>query len=240
MGHTSVHMAAHRNGTEAVNMLTLLLGLGGEVNCAGFGGQTPLMESVYNGNVEAVKLLVTAGADVNAVNTQGATTLHLVARGSQASIDKRTARADIVCLLLKAGVDPSLRDSKERTALEESIIHEGFDSEVAKILIKVSPPPQFKKKKKSKQNKDKSRLSMLTLKPKNVTDEILIATLKEQTRDMTLTRATTAMISEKALEEKLWKAVDGIRERGTYHTCITYPFSHVPDLIPYPLSCTFI
>lgn len=197
-------MAAHKND---IAMLTLLLGFGAEVNSVGFGGQTPLMECCYNGNVEAVKLLMTAGANVNATNAQGATTLHLVARGSSGS---QNARVDIVLLLLKAGVDPSVHDSKDRTALEECIIHRGFDSDIAKILLKVSPPPNFRKKKSKKRDDGVTMsLSLLTLKPKDITDEILIATLKEQTKDMTLTNATTAMISEKALEERLWKAVEG-------------------------------
>lgn len=213
-------MASHRND---VSMLTLLLGVGANVNCVGFGGQTPLMECCYNGNVEGVKLLINAGADVRAVNSQNASSLHMVSRGlGRPSLQPHCAphnlvatskhRVEIIALLLKRGIDPALQDNKCRTALEECIIQAGFDSEIAKVLLKVSPPPQFKKKKNKKlasSNGVDHSLSMLTLNAKDITEEVLIATLKEQTRDMSLSRATTNMISEKALEEKLWRAVDG-------------------------------
>lgn len=216
MGHTSLHMASHRND---LSMLTLLLGLGADVNSVGFGNQTPLMECCYNGNLDGAKLLINAGADVNAINAQSASMLHLVARGlGHPTLHLKSSgiakdRVSIVLLLLKAGVDPSLRDNKERTALEECIMQDGFDCDMAKVLLKVSPPPQFRRKSTKKSTgaaKDPTtNLSLLTLKRKDVTQEILIATLKEQTRDMSLSRATTEMISEKALEEKMWQAVDG-------------------------------
>jgi ankyrin repeat protein len=234
-------MAAHRND---IAMMTLLLGMGAEVNSIGFGGQTPLMECCFNGSVEGVKLMMLAGATVTTVNAQNATSLHLVARGighhpnlkskgvDVAQIEKD--RVNIVQLLLKAGVDPSLEDNRCRTALEECIIQEGFDSEMAKVLLRVSPPPQFNKRKKKQPASQKpmseaeNRLSLskqhLTFpRKKDISDDILIATLKEQTRNMSLSQATTAMISEKALEDKFWKAVDG--KMPSLHVCCIFIFS---------------
>jgi hypothetical protein len=245
-------MAAHRNDLA---MMTLLLGMGAEVNSIGFGGQTPLMECCFNGSVEGVKLMMLAGATVTTVNAQNATSLHLVARGighhpnlkskgvDVAQIEKD--RVNIVQLLLKAGVDPSLEDNRSRTALEECIIQEGFDSEMAKVLLRVSPPPQFNKRRKKKQpvsqkpmSEAENRLSLskqhLTFpRKKDISDDILIATLKEQTRNMSLSQATTAMISEKALEDKFWKAVDGKMPLSLFyiHRYLYVLFFYIPMMI---------
>lgn len=61
-------------------------------------GNTPLMRAVCDGLRDEVELLVRKGADMNAANDKGLTTMHWVAL---------TGRADIAELLLNNGADPS-------------------------------------------------------------------------------------------------------------------------------------
>src|SRR5207253_1505342 len=57
--------AAHGNDSDAIRQL---VDAGGDVNGADLNGKTPLMYAAANGNLAAVKLLLAAGANVNAVS----------------------------------------------------------------------------------------------------------------------------------------------------------------------------
>ena len=61
-------------------MVRLLVEAGADINAAeGFGGNTPLHEAVKKGDVEIVKILVAAGADVHAEGYFDRTPLTLAA-----------------------------------------------------------------------------------------------------------------------------------------------------------------
>jgi ankyrin repeat protein len=101
-------------------------------------GQTALMEAVSRSDydvppegvdrTEVVRLLLAAGADVNARDKQGDTVLML-------------CRDDVeqVELLLKAGADPNARNLEGETALSKA-----YDDEVKQILIKYGAVPLAK------------------------------------------------------------------------------------------------
>ncbi|KAJ9449711.1 hypothetical protein DIPPA_34210 [Diplonema papillatum] len=72
-------------------------------------GPPPLLAAAYKGNAESVKKQLQAGADVNAADEGGKTSLHYAAAyGHSAVVD----------VLLAAGADTQLRDKKNRTACE--------------------------------------------------------------------------------------------------------------------------
>ena len=80
----------------------------------GYSGQTALMIAVTGGNIETIKCLLDAGADVNLANTKGETaglslTDHILFDEAQQS--------EIVSLLLRANVDFHARDNRRKTAL---------------------------------------------------------------------------------------------------------------------------
>jgi len=106
------------------NLVTLrTLATNGGMNARGNGGQTPLMAAASFGSLEAVSLLIAAGADPQAANEAGLTPLHL------ATSDPRKAR-----VLLERGADVNKASLMGRTPLLVAAGTEGT-FETVKLLI---------------------------------------------------------------------------------------------------------
>jgi hypothetical protein len=73
---------------------------------------TPLHGAACNGNIESVRLLIDAGADVNVQSCNQSTALHCSAEDGNIKIAE---------LLLKANANPNLKDSKDKTPLDYAI-----------------------------------------------------------------------------------------------------------------------
>ncbi len=86
---------------------------------------TPLHRAIDAGNLEAASLLISSGADVNAVNYKTETPLHMAANAGN---------ADAVRLLLKHNADPTLREMRDRIPLFLAC-NWGDDLETVKLLI---------------------------------------------------------------------------------------------------------
>ena len=141
LGETALHLCARTGKPEA---LRVLLTNGARVDTIeNWRGQTPLMWAAAEGNVDAMKLLIEAGADVNARSTiivwerqrseeprdkwlppGGLTPLLFAAR------DGKTASAKV---LLDAGADVNIVDPDRHTALILALINGQLD--VAALLI---------------------------------------------------------------------------------------------------------
>ena len=96
-----------------------------DANERGPDGSTPLQWAVYDQDVDRVRALIRAGADVNAENNFGANAMQLAA---EAGHDQ------LIELLLDAGADPDSANSEGQTAL--MLVARAGDVEAAKLLIK--------------------------------------------------------------------------------------------------------
>jgi len=89
-------------------------------------GSTPLHCATWKGHQNVVAALLTAGADVNAVNQNGhwgTTPLHAAAHANQAAIAK---------MLLDHGADTKAKDMEGRTPMFHTTFHKA--KAVAKLL----------------------------------------------------------------------------------------------------------
>ena len=101
-----------------------LIKYGADVNASfeGLDGGTPLIQSAYQGNTEIVKILVSAGADVNLTDSTGGTAL------MYACI---SGKSQTVKFLIFAGCDVNLTTDDGLSAL-----HWAKTAEVAELLLK--------------------------------------------------------------------------------------------------------
>src|SRR6188508_1098629 len=81
------------------------------VGIVGTDGDTPLHVIAWRNDIEGARLLVAAGADVNAVGDMGETPLHMAIK---------QGNAQFVALLLQAGANPDIRSEFGKTAREEA------------------------------------------------------------------------------------------------------------------------
>lgn len=103
-GWTALMYAAASGHSEPVQML---LGAGANPNQASPHGDTALMASAFRRTID--EDLLRAGANINAQNHDGVTVLMILAGKGE---------TDEVDAALKAGADPSLKDTQGRTALD--------------------------------------------------------------------------------------------------------------------------
>jgi len=107
-GITPLHMAAF-NG-DLAKVKKLLQDKSTNINATDIYGWIPLHDAVAGGHTKIVKLLLAAGAHINAQDIEEAyTPLHEAARMNH---------KDIVQVLLAAGADATIRDAGNQTALD--------------------------------------------------------------------------------------------------------------------------
>lgn len=100
----------HGRDDEGCAVVELLLQHGAEVNGrCGVGSMTPLHMAARRGTVAIAKVLITAGADIEARDTKGETPLRRAVNCGQEGV---------ACLLLAHGADPLSQDRQGRTVQE--------------------------------------------------------------------------------------------------------------------------
>lgn len=135
-GMTTLLAATVGNDTATIKQL---VEAGVNVNAAGFLGLTPLMNAAGQGNLEAVRLLLGKGANVNAVSgppdqkvQNGIIDLGqftpLILAGAQGPVG-------LVKALLDAGANIDAQEARGMTALMYAVTTDHGDIEIAKTLI---------------------------------------------------------------------------------------------------------
>lgn len=111
-------------GEDQMQMFTLLIDNGADVNVKDEQGNTPLHYAAQEGQTEISRILISKGADVNAKGFEDATPLHAAAIGGN---------KDVVVSLLDAGADVDAENYMERTPLHLAAKSGHID--VVKVLL---------------------------------------------------------------------------------------------------------
>ena len=106
-----------------IDAVEALIADGAKVNVKDYDG-TPLHTAAWCGCTEIVKMLIDAGADVNAKNSYGNTPLDLAVR---------YGHADVVNLLIDAGADVNAKDLDAWTPLHVASLYGNI--KIIKVLI---------------------------------------------------------------------------------------------------------
>ncbi len=122
------------SGKGDIEIVATLLEHGANVDARNRHLETPLFTAAWNGHVEVVEQLITAGADPEFVSKKGKTAMVWAAQNSHVEVVKRlltkgvSAQEELLQAankgkyttlktLLKAGVDPTIRNNKGATIL---------------------------------------------------------------------------------------------------------------------------
>jgi len=166
-GNSVLHILASRKRDEgAPALMATLIERGAALELRNRKRQTPLVVAVERGNPEAVRVLIEAGANVNARKTHGQTLISslvsckpekleklelLVAAGADISIPIEHGplplgqaffgKAHLDCLdpaqlLLRAGADPNQQDGNGAAAIHGTAIWSEKDPDLALTLLK--------------------------------------------------------------------------------------------------------
>jgi ankyrin repeat protein len=159
-GDSSEFFQATRNGDIAFIKAHLTKA---EIEVRDGRGATPLMHAAAFGNLETLKLLLDAGADLNAQNNFDATALLwagrdpekallLIERGANVNVQSRQGRTPlmiaslrrggsaIVALMLAKGADVRVRSGRGGTAL--GLAASVGDAETIKLLLSAGADPK--------------------------------------------------------------------------------------------------
>ena len=106
-GDTWLHYAVHGNCSKEV--LQTVIDLGADVNATNNSNITPLMVASCKGNVDAMNVLVSAGANQTIEDVNGDTWLHYAVHGN--------CSKDVLQTAIDLGADVNAKDNKNKTAL---------------------------------------------------------------------------------------------------------------------------
>lgn len=124
-GQLAIFLAIQNNHADVVRYL---IENGADLTLQDQYAGTPLHNAAYMGNVEIAKLLIDAGADVNAVSNRD--------RGTPICIAVMEDKVEMVKFLLEKGADPNVRIGYyEETLLHFSVSNVSNGIEITKILL---------------------------------------------------------------------------------------------------------
>lgn len=134
-GYTCLLVAVESESPEAPRIMKALIDGGADIHAKGINGWAPLHMAAARGNLEAAKLLLEAGADVNQRT-------EIDGHDSPLMEATRNGRAEMVRLLLEHGADTEVRDMVLDMGLIElaETAMDGPDPNVVEELRKLPAP----------------------------------------------------------------------------------------------------
>lgn len=114
-GFSPLILAIYNNSQEAAK---LLLENGANPNAQDVSGNNAIMGAIFKGHNDMVKLLIDNEANVNQVNYNGANSLIFAAT---------FGNKDVAKMLLEAGADKTIKDNRNKTALDHATIQENIE-----------------------------------------------------------------------------------------------------------------
>lgn len=143
-GYTPLNQAGHANDIE---ILRALLPYKANLNTGDFVGLSALMYAAGRDNLPAVRLLLKAGADVNAANVT-----EVRMKNGLIALSKLTAlmtaapasSPEVVQALLDAGADANARDVRGLTPLMQAVASDVSDPRVVRLLLSRGADPALK------------------------------------------------------------------------------------------------
>ena len=148
--HQTAYMLACNQGN--IDAMCALVNAGADPNITDSWGNTGLHLLVQGGSSKHIlEAIIAHGADVNAVNNEGATALMLACE---------TGQKDAVNILLRAGADTSIVDVHADTCLH-ILLHRECDQEILQMLLDHGAPVNAT-------NKNLQTAYMLARKQKNI------------------------------------------------------------------------
>jgi ankyrin repeat protein len=144
---TALRAAAMGNDTETMR---ILIKAGVDVNAPDLAGLSPLMMAAgWNGNLQAVQLLLAQGAKVNAVS---APVMGLPSKNGPSEFGKLTALLmsapfgppDLIQLLLDSGADVNARDVRNMTPLMLAVATDHQNDSVIRLLLEHGADKEIK------------------------------------------------------------------------------------------------
>ncbi len=116
-GHAYLHQATMNKN---MNIMSLLLLSGVDVNSPGRDGQTPLHYAAGGVNVDLniIKYLLSNGADINVKDRLGRTPLYIAIY--EPSVNGRLVNKELIDFLVKNGADPYIPDNDGVTPMRRA------------------------------------------------------------------------------------------------------------------------
>ena len=132
-GQTSLYLAIRNDDSDIMNIL-IANDADVDIKHTRRGmEETALHYAAITGKTEAVKLLLEAGANINAKNDRGQTALHVALDIRDYGYRKYGLSKDTIELLLARGTDVNLKDKAGRTPLHLAVESAGAD--IVKLLL---------------------------------------------------------------------------------------------------------
>ena len=115
--------------SEIEELIGMLVSAGLNINEQNEDGDT----AMFLMNIETMKIFIKYGADVNAKNYNGWTVLHNLVIAERVEDEPLEPIKNMIEFLLQNGVDPTIRDKENKTALQLAIEND-YDAQIIEML----------------------------------------------------------------------------------------------------------